>query len=464
MSVAKIQMRRGASSEWETAPIPVLDEGEWGYDTTTKQVRIGDGVSEWTDLIPFYPGQSTTGGGTGVGSAPALIIAAYNSPSAVKSLAHVICTGVNDHTTINNAINAANNVISSSGTGKVGAVILCNGDFSLGGPILVPCRGFSISGMGWNTILRKSANAFVSTGAAAGQGTPTALIKMATTAAAQAASSVNIEDLYLVCSNNGLVTGVYLEGNGDSVQISTYGYPIAAAVDDRFHRIRGVRVDNCANGIWISASGSTNRHSFIEGCTVHTVASGGSAFYIDTSDNEIINCTAAGGRSANTIGFNLVGASTIISHCKAFYFDATGCVGFHFNASRISGTALEGQDCYTSFKVSKSQCSIVGARADTQIAAYIAFDLRSGTNGTFTGLYASLRVAPGQYSAATLALPDTSVAGTMRVDAFIDTDTNDTMVKPVAKGDAFTAVTGSGTLPTGVKATITLYKTGVYAN
>lgn len=44
-----IQLRRGSSSAWASAN-PVLDEGEPGYDSTNKTIRIGDSSSSWTGL------------------------------------------------------------------------------------------------------------------------------------------------------------------------------------------------------------------------------------------------------------------------------------------------------------------------------------------------------------------------------------------------------------------------------
>lgn len=45
----RIQMRRGTTSDWNTAD-PVLNEGEVGYNTTLGQIKIGDGSSVWSAL------------------------------------------------------------------------------------------------------------------------------------------------------------------------------------------------------------------------------------------------------------------------------------------------------------------------------------------------------------------------------------------------------------------------------
>ena len=48
MSV-RIQMRRGTTSEWNSAD-PILNEGEIGYNSTLTSFKIGDGTSIWSDL------------------------------------------------------------------------------------------------------------------------------------------------------------------------------------------------------------------------------------------------------------------------------------------------------------------------------------------------------------------------------------------------------------------------------
>ena len=45
----RIQVRRGTTSEWNTAD-PTLQEGEIGYNSTLGQIKVGDGYSLWSDL------------------------------------------------------------------------------------------------------------------------------------------------------------------------------------------------------------------------------------------------------------------------------------------------------------------------------------------------------------------------------------------------------------------------------
>jgi hypothetical protein len=45
----RIQVRRGTTTEWNNAD-PILNEGEFGYNTTLSQIKIGDGESAWSEL------------------------------------------------------------------------------------------------------------------------------------------------------------------------------------------------------------------------------------------------------------------------------------------------------------------------------------------------------------------------------------------------------------------------------
>lgn len=51
MAIAKITFRKDTSANWASAN-PVLADGEPGYDTTLKRMKVGDGVSSWAGL-PF---------------------------------------------------------------------------------------------------------------------------------------------------------------------------------------------------------------------------------------------------------------------------------------------------------------------------------------------------------------------------------------------------------------------------
>lgn len=58
--LVKFQLRVDTETNWESAN-PVLAAGEPGWDSTNLLLKIGDGVTFWTDL------PSISGGGGGVG-------------------------------------------------------------------------------------------------------------------------------------------------------------------------------------------------------------------------------------------------------------------------------------------------------------------------------------------------------------------------------------------------------------
>lgn len=60
-----ILIRQDTAANWSSKN-PVLKAGEWGYDTTNKIVKLGDGVTAWNNL-----GQFGGGGGVAVFAATA---------------------------------------------------------------------------------------------------------------------------------------------------------------------------------------------------------------------------------------------------------------------------------------------------------------------------------------------------------------------------------------------------------
>jgi hypothetical protein len=56
----RIQVRRGSTSDWNTAD-PILNEGEIGYNTTLGQIKIGDGESNWSELFYVVDTSSLSG-------------------------------------------------------------------------------------------------------------------------------------------------------------------------------------------------------------------------------------------------------------------------------------------------------------------------------------------------------------------------------------------------------------------
>jgi hypothetical protein len=55
----RIQMRRGTTSEWNTAD-PILNEGEIGYNSTVAAFKVGDGTTIWSELDYYQTAASIT--------------------------------------------------------------------------------------------------------------------------------------------------------------------------------------------------------------------------------------------------------------------------------------------------------------------------------------------------------------------------------------------------------------------
>ncbi len=74
-----IQSRRGSSAQWSAAN-PILADGEIGYDSTTKQMKVGDGVTAWNALVSFSR--------TYVSTAPG-VVGSYAFGAGLRSLSFV---------------------------------------------------------------------------------------------------------------------------------------------------------------------------------------------------------------------------------------------------------------------------------------------------------------------------------------------------------------------------------------
>lgn len=55
----RIQVRRGTTAQWNTSN-PVLDVGEFGYNTTNGQLKIGTGSTSWSNLDYLVSDSSLT--------------------------------------------------------------------------------------------------------------------------------------------------------------------------------------------------------------------------------------------------------------------------------------------------------------------------------------------------------------------------------------------------------------------
>jgi hypothetical protein len=59
--VTQIQVRRGTAAQWTSAN-PTLAAGEWGVETDTLKVKIGNGSTVWNSLAYVGAGEVTLNG------------------------------------------------------------------------------------------------------------------------------------------------------------------------------------------------------------------------------------------------------------------------------------------------------------------------------------------------------------------------------------------------------------------
>lgn len=427
MTLAQIQVRRGSANDWLTAN-PTLAAGEIGFDTTTGQIRVGNGLNTWTSLTPFYPGVTAGGGGGGGtgGGGGSLLIASAVSPQIIKDRADVVCIGTGDAAAINNAIRNANNRwLGGFTTGnRYGSIELADGVYQLESPILIPNKGFSIFGQGWGTVLMKAANGDWS----GGEGSTPALIKIDDTTSGEHAQGIHIRDICIWGRNRSSygaavgtgspVAGIWLELTKDPGEMNEpngWGIPASTATGDSFAKLHNILVRDTTTGIYWSNTGS-GREVQMNGCISVGVQVGGSAFHINGSDTKIVHCVAAAGGSGAKYGYNINGGNSMISFCKAFYFQGAGSAGFYGASSRTLMGTCESQDNDYGFVMVGDNLTMDGCHADNQVAGMNrAVDLAGCNHFCVSGLNIQNR-GSGTFAWG-LVLP-TSKPG--KIDAYID--------------------------------------------
>ena len=126
-----IKIRRDTSTNWTSAN-PILSEGEFGVETDTKRMKMGDGVTEWNVLEYFIEGavkssngyyEAVISGGGIYVNAPEYILTTSGNMH-IKMPSPVIVSAT---LTIGNAVNVPiwynGKVISSDNTWRQGEIV-----------------------------------------------------------------------------------------------------------------------------------------------------------------------------------------------------------------------------------------------------------------------------------------------------------------------------------------------------
>ena len=61
----RIVLRQDTAANW-TRNNPVLLSGEFGFESNTNRLKLGDGVTPWRTLAYYLPGPAGTSGTSGI--------------------------------------------------------------------------------------------------------------------------------------------------------------------------------------------------------------------------------------------------------------------------------------------------------------------------------------------------------------------------------------------------------------
>ena len=118
--VTQIQVRRGTAAQWTSAN-PTLASGEWGYETDTGKIKIGNGSTAWSSLSYFGGTGTVTSITAGTGLSGGTI-----TTSGTVSIDTATTVDVSTAQTLTNkTISASNNTLTGVAT-ETGTQTLTN--------------------------------------------------------------------------------------------------------------------------------------------------------------------------------------------------------------------------------------------------------------------------------------------------------------------------------------------------
>jgi hypothetical protein len=296
------------------------------------------------------------GGPGGIPSGPGPNwVAASNAPTAVKNAVlaagGVVCTGTNDHTTINSAM----------ATYK--AVRVTEGTYTLGGQ-LVPGLRCSLIGAGMGATKFVGASSFTS-GSFFLVNTQDVTIRGATITRGSAGTSVRGLEIN-ISSNSGWSSDD--DSNGRTV-------------------VEDLLIIDCANGVYMPSSGTKSNNATLNNVTAKR--SLGVGFYINVPDGRMIQCMAGScGTTITDHGFhfdtNTANWSTF--GCAAWFSRGDG---WYLRGIRNEYTEIMAQDnAGAGIRFNENFSKINGFTCDSN--SYRSGD-PFGTNGVYSGLEIGLK-------------------------------------------------------------------------
>jgi len=319
---------------------------------------------------------------------PAIIVAAANSPQAIKARADVVCTGTGDAAAINRITEP---------------VQLVDGCYQLEQPLLIQGRGDAPLGWSFATVLMK-AQQFTN----AGRGSTPALIKAADTVDGNRAAAIQIRDLFLAGRFRGNfgaggasgtpVAGVWLEITGDDNNDPADGWPVGGPdASDNWSSLSRLRVWDTTTAVYVASTAGARGFEYSD-ISIARLQAGGAGLHVAASDARIDRVTASSGGAANATGILLNGGNAVMANCKAFFFNQTGSVGIHVASSRASVSGCEAQDNRTGIKVSAVHAKLTGCRVDNMNAGMdVGLDLTSASHYSVSGQMVQTR-GSGSYA------------------------------------------------------------------
>lgn len=315
-----------------------------------------DGVSSKWSNKAFTSGSGNVALGAGT-----ILVISNDMPSSFKSAAqqsgsHVfVCTGSNDQTIINQAIDLAaplnaRNADSPSGAQQWGTVQLTGGRFNISAPILLR-TGVQLAGMGELTEIR-------AVGISSTDGYPSGVAAMVKQASVQDHIMV-VRDLWLngnFAAGGANCHGIVWSGPGGNAS----GYP--GTNPDPSNHIRDVRLVSFTTGtrhaIWMmnNCRGGHFHNIWVRDCS-------GNGFFADSTPDSVLTASDFGGCGT---GVRIQGANWRVNGVKTYYSGLNGGpgIGFAFGSGRHTITDIETQDDNIGVELSAIKCAIAGVTVD----------------------------------------------------------------------------------------------------